>query len=83
MDMLNRSQDQLSDGRLSKKGGSALSLIEHDEGFAGGQIRRRKGAMCRKTVAHAPIGGLRGRRRPRACPTTAGGLLHGGAGVLE
>ncbi len=55
--ILYRSQDQLSDGRLSKKGGSAPSLIEQvvhrDEGFDGGQIRGRNGAMCRKTVVQA------------------------------
>ena len=54
---LDRSQDQLRNGRLSEKGGSAASVIEQavhrDEGFAGGRIRGRKGALCRKTVVQA------------------------------
>ena len=55
--ILDRSRDELRDGRLSEKGGSAPSVIQQavhrDEGFAGGQIRGRKGALCRKTVVQA------------------------------
>ena len=94
--ILDRSRDELRNGRLSEKGGAAASVIEPavhgDEGFAGSRIRGRKGALCRKTVVPAEgdeqrlaediwiarpalrgfpgLGsGLRGRRRPRACPT--------------
>ncbi len=55
--VLDRSRDQLRDGRLSEKGGTAASVIEQavhrSEGFAGSQIRGRKGALCRKTVVQA------------------------------
>ncbi len=55
--ILDRSQDDLSDGRFPKKCGSAPSLIEQavhrDEGLARAQIRAWKGAMCRKTAVQA------------------------------
>src|SRR6476660_753162 len=53
--MLKRSQNQLSNSVLPEEGGSAAGLIQEavhrEKGFAGRQIRGRKGTGCRKAIA--------------------------------